>query len=101
MFTMPTTTTERIDAGSDAIPGLGLLFPIEQLQALAGCSWRELQTILRVSWSTLNSMRQRGLDIYQADRCAMRCGWLPMEVWPEWGHDLASEPEGEDLAACA
>ena len=64
-------------------------------------SWRELQTILRVSWSTLNSMRQRGLNIYQADRYAMRCGWLPMEVWPEWGHDLACEPEGEELAACA
>ena len=46
-------------------------------------------------------MRGQGLDVYQADRYTMRCGWLPMEVWPEWGQDLADGPDDEELAACA
>ena len=99
---MTTTMRNRIHTGNGALPELTAgRFPVEPLQALSGHSWRELQTILRVSWSTLNSMRGRGFDVYQADRYAMRCGWLPMEVWPEWGQDLADGPDDEELAACA
>lgn len=98
---MTTMMRDRINSGGGAGPEPTGRFPVDRLQALSGLSWRELQTILRVSWSTLNSFRDRDFDVYQADRYAMRCGWLPMEVWPDWVQDVADEPDGEELLACA
>ncbi len=77
-------------------------FPLEALRVHLGCSWRQLQTLMRVNGGVLNAFRERGLDIYQADRYAMRCGeFHPSEVWPEWMLVVVDDLEGDEVLVCA
>lgn len=46
--------------------------------------YAELGLLLGVSRTTLRRWRTLGLTEEQADRLAIRCGFLPSEVWPEW-----------------
>lgn len=31
-----------------------------------------------------NTALKEGMDLWTADRCAVRCGFHPAEVWPNW-----------------
>jgi hypothetical protein len=69
--------------------------------------WEPLERLVRVPWITygvdkrqIASYRAKGLTARRADELAVRAGWLPVEVWPEWGSDvLEAEQEARRKSA--
>ena len=45
---------------------------------------RELAELLDVSLSVARKRMERGIAEYEADGFAVRLGFHPVEVWPEW-----------------
>ena len=63
-------------------------YPLEPLARLVGASsYTSLARELGVSGSMLSVYRTKGLTDAAADRLAVRAGWHPAEVWPEWFDD--------------
>jgi hypothetical protein len=57
---------------------------------------------MRVNGGVLEQFRRCGLDTYQADRYAQRCGdFHPAEVWPEWSFVLIDDADGDEVLAFA
>lgn len=67
-------------------------FQFAPLLAILPTSNDERAAKLRTSWATLRRYEAEGLDTYQADRCAVRAGYHPANVWPDWW----SAEEGAD-----
>lgn len=53
--------------------------------------YAELGLQLGASRTTLRRWRTKGLTEDQADTLAIRCGWLPFEIWPEWLDDITQD----------
>lgn len=49
---------------------------------------------LGISHEAARNARKRGLNDRQADRFAVRCGWHPVQVWPEWFNGVGEHIPG-------
>lgn len=64
---------------------VGARYPLHELEVLVG--WptaAELASATGASVAAVEKWRLRGLSHEQADRLAVRFGWHPILVWPEW-----------------
>jgi hypothetical protein len=80
----------------------GRRYPIEPLLdmlAHRGLSQHAAAELVGMSGSSLVAAREKGLLVKAADRCAMRAGFHPAEVWPSWVAD-ALEDHGRECAEC-
>ena len=59
-------------------------YPVEPLCALMRLAPSTALVRLGVSGSTMQKYRDEGVSARVADRLAVRAGYHPAEVWPEW-----------------
>ena len=86
-------------------------FDIKVLMARAGA--QTAQTMAErcgLSRKAIHNRVVRGISWAEADRLAVRCGYLPWEVWPEWadvdptefgGSSSCPGAGGTDIFGCA
>jgi len=75
----------------DVTPRRYPIEPLLELLAEQGVSLHKATEILGMSGSNLKAARTRGLLVKAADRCALRAGFHPAEVWPSWVEDALVE----------
>lgn len=66
-------------------------YPVEPLLRRAEVSSLSMLTTrarLRVGGGAYRHVLVDGLSAYQADRWAVRLGFHPAEVWPDWSEDV-------------
>jgi hypothetical protein len=81
------------------------IYPLDPVYAIARARWRQPNTEVGVAYSDVikiavaadvNRQTVRrwinagGLTSRQADHCAVRLGYHPAELWPEWWHKEAA-----------
>ncbi|CAB5217700.1 hypothetical protein UFOVP209_6 [uncultured Caudovirales phage] len=61
------------------------IWPIEPLLDITGITrFTHLARAVRANGVTASSALNEGLTDRQADNWAIRCGYHPAEIWPEW-----------------
>lgn len=50
---------------------------------------RDPKKVLLLDGRQIANYAAKGLTPNRADELAIRAGWLPVEVWPDWGSELA------------
>jgi hypothetical protein len=66
-------------------------YPLEPLVAASGLSEAALARSVGLSGSTLQQARLHGLREDAADRYAVRAGFVPVVVWPDFGQAICPE----------
>lgn len=66
-------------------------YPLQPLLDATGLSMKGLRARCPMSGSTYRTAIDRGLTADQADRWAVRCGMIPVAVWPELLDDAIDE----------
>lgn len=74
-------------------------FRLEPLAALAGMSMPELSRALGISGTQWKDSRDNGVGERAADRYAVRLGFHPSVVWPEWT-ELSMEKASSRCPEC-
>jgi len=74
------------DTNGIRVPDAAHRYPLQPLADAMGLSLAAACRALGVSGSTMQDYRHRGLTERVADRLAVRAGFHPAEVWPDWGH---------------
>lgn len=73
--------------------------PLLDVMVGRGMSRTAAARLLGMSGSSLQDATRLGLLVKAADRCAMKAGLHPVEVWPSWMDDVL-EDHGRDCAEC-
>lgn len=69
-------------------------FPLARLEAALAAEYGapldvvRLARLLGVDRWRIYDARKLGLTIDQADRHAIRCGWHPLDIWPDFHDDI-------------
>lgn len=61
-------------------------YPLEPLAARSGLPRHQLAIRINASNLSMHRYERDGLTIWQADRFAVRLGFHPANVWPDWWH---------------
>lgn len=67
-------------------------FPVKPLAAKVGNGTvLDLSRVLGVKYNSLTHWIQDGIPEYTADRVAVKFGFHPVEIWPEWFDGVLDE----------
>lgn len=59
-------------------------YPLAPLAEAVGVDTSRLARILGLSGSTWKAYREHGMTERAADRLAVKAGFHPCEIWPDW-----------------
>jgi hypothetical protein len=64
------------------------LFPLRPLLDAAELTESALARHVHANGTAIRMAAAAGCTVSEADRWAVRCGFHPAEIWPDWNNDL-------------